>query len=326
MRRPRQREDGGSVMILVLFVCLACALLLQVAWATILCAQGALADEGAGRERLKERDVILGILRDRAVAQWQPMPWSSMGRGEGTLEAHSDDEPGLLRARARAASPSGVETVAVMERGKDGLDLPVAALVAGYATADPGRTEPWVRRQADAGASDGGPNIPCILVRVPQDIVLGPGCEIREAREAWRLGDGWTQPFIGPENGPGIHAPGMAPSARVAYLSGGPGTRHGVPGDGGSTGPGEPALVVITGGGTLDARNLGTFWGVLVADGGSVLLEGTTVHGAVIASKSVSFGARGQVWFNRRILRWATDRSFDRARLIPGTRWEEGMD
>ncbi|HLA82791.1 MAG TPA: hypothetical protein VJP78_14445, partial [Thermoleophilia bacterium] len=89
--------------------------------------------------------------------------------------------------------------------------------------------------------------------------------------------------------------------------------------------PDEPALVVLTGGATLDARDRGDFYGILVADRGSVLLDGTVVHGAVFASGTVDLGEMGQVLFAPRILRWAGDGSLKRARLMPGTRWE-GME
>jgi hypothetical protein len=81
---------------------------------------------------------------------------------------------------------------------------------------------------------------------------------------------------------------------------------------------------VLAGGATLDARDQGDLYGVLVVDGGSVLLDGTVVHGAVFASGRVSLGISGQVLFARDMLRWATDRSLSRARLLPGTR-REGM-
>ena len=57
-------------------------------------------------------------------------------------------------------------------------------------------------------------------------------------------------------------------------------------------------------------------------DDGSVALDGTTLHGAVFATGSVDLGETGRVVYNRSILRWATDRSLVRTRLVPGSRWE----
>jgi hypothetical protein len=81
-------------------------------------------------------------------------------------------------------------------------------------------------------------------------------------------------------------------------------------------------LVLVTGGATLDARGKGDLYGVLVVDDGDLLLEGTIVHGAVFATGTVIFGDTGGILFTRPILRWATDRSLVRVRLIPGTRRE----
>ena len=53
-----------------------------------------------------------------------------------------------------------------------------------------------------------------------------------------------------------------------------------------------------------------------------IRLDGTTLHGAVFATGSVDLGETGRVVYNRPILRWATDRSLGRTRLVPGSRWE----
>jgi hypothetical protein len=82
---------------------------------------------------------------------------------------------------------------------------------------------------------------------------------------------------------------------------------------------GEPCLVILAGGANLDARNFGEFYGVIVVDDGSVQLDGTVVHGAVFASETVSLGDSGEILFSPAVLRWATDRSLRRTRLVPGT-------
>jgi len=86
--------------------------------------------------------------------------------------------------------------------------------------------------------------------------------------------------------------------------------------------PDAPILVVLRGGADLDARDLGDVYGVLAVDEGSLLLEGTTLHGALFVSDRLSLGKAGRVLFSREVLRWATDRSLSRTRLVPGTRWE----
>jgi hypothetical protein len=120
-------------------------------------------------------------------------------------------------------------------------------------------------------------------------------------------------------------ADGVIAAERVTFMTGVRGLTKSIPSGCGGVTPEEPAIVALTGGATLDARDRGDFYGVLVVDGGSVLLDGTVVHGAVFASGAVDLGEMGQVLFAPRILRWAGDRSLKRARLMPGTRWE-GME
>jgi hypothetical protein len=79
---------------------------------------------------------------------------------------------------------------------------------------------------------------------------------------------------------------------------------------------------VVTGGARLDVRDQGDLYGVIVVDDGGVLLDGTRIHGALFATGEVDLGATGAVAFSRAILRWATDRSLVRTRLVPGTREE----
>jgi len=84
----------------------------------------------------------------------------------------------------------------------------------------------------------------------------------------------------------------------------------------------SPLLVLVTGGADLDASALGDIYAVLVVDGGSISIDRTTVHGAVFATEDLDVGASGLVLFSRSVLRWATERSLTRARLVLGTRWE----
>ena len=49
----------------------------------------------------------------------------------------------------------------------------------------------------------------------------------------------------------------------------------------------------------MDARGRADLYGVVVVDGGAVLLEGTKLHGAVFATGTVDFGSNGEVLFSR---------------------------
>ena len=116
-------------------------------------------------------------------------------------------------------------------------------------------------------------------------------------------------------------AEGVALGALVDAVRGERGTTVELPQGWGASADG-PALLVVTGGARLDARGRGDLYGVIVVDDGDILLDGTRVHGALFATGDVDFGLTGAVAFCRSILRWATDRSLVRDRLVPGTRWE----
>ncbi len=90
----------------------------------------------------------------------------------------------------------------------------------------------------------------------------------------------------------------------------------------GNGAPDRSVMVILTGGADLDLEHRGDWYGVIIVDDGSLRLDGTTVHGALFASGRVDLGETGCVVFSPPILRWATDRSLCRARLVPGTRWE----
>jgi hypothetical protein len=73
----------------------------------------------------------------------------------------------------------------------------------------------------------------------------------------------------------------------------------------------------------LDLRGVGELWGVVIADKGSVQLDRAIFHGAVFAGEYVDFGESGQLVYCSDVLLWATDRSLERVRLVPGTRLED---
>ena len=86
--------------------------------------------------------------------------------------------------------------------------------------------------------------------------------------------------------------------------------------------PQAPLLVVVTGGAGLDASGVGELFAVLVVDGGPVRVEGTIVHGAVFATGALDVGSTGRILFCQRGAAVGRDRSLNRVRLVPGTRWE----
>lgn len=327
--------ETGSTVMLILLMCLAIAIVVQGAVGVLLCAERAVAEEAAGRERMAEKDEILMVLRQQVMERWQPIPWTSIGKGEGRVAELPEGGAWLMTAEARQGSTvSRLATTAWIERGRDGIDLPVGALVAQTATAAEGRSLAWV----DVDPEDPivglgvGDRADCFLRHPPADMVVGAKCSQEVLPDRWRLDPGWlafctktaalhSSVKAAPDASTGSISVAAGPG--VIALEGRPGDVEAFPDSGPGVAPDSPLLVVLTGGATLDMRDRGDFYGIIVVDSGSVLLEGTVVHGAVFVSDSVELGAEGQIMFSPSILRWATDRSLNRARLIPGTRSEE---
>jgi hypothetical protein len=344
---------------LVLFVCLAVAVIVQALSAAVLCAERATVDESVGRARLEEKDQGLVVLRQRALLTWAQLPSMVVRGGEAPVEgslAELEDGAGWVMSAVTKQQPdvSRLTTSAWVERGRDGIDLPLAAIVAGSISADPDRELPWMEIETSGATSEGSITGPSVgyLETLPEDPVLGDGCSFSGLATAWRLDPGWmhldshaeieaiTAAFAeGPTTEEGTSAddgegsadtsvgplPELAPTSQVAVLTASRGRTVDIPEELGRGAPDAPVMVVLRGGADLDARNLGDLYGVLVVDDGSLLLEGTTVHGALCVSERVSLGGAGRLLFSREILRWATDRSLTRTRLVPGTRWE-GME
>jgi hypothetical protein len=320
----------------MLFICLATAAVLQAASTALLFAERAAADESVGRQRLHEKDEILSGLAVWAAVHWGVLPWTAQETGEGALTQIAEEEQWLLVAHARQDEALSIgETSVWAERGRDGLDLPMAAVVAETMSGDLGRATPWVagdERVGPAGESLGS-GAGCFLERSTEGILLGPECVTDQLDAEWRLSGGWLA--LSPDAGAGEPA-AITGNEGVIFLSGRAGHTCTLPEEVASPDPEAPAgtpgsdpevpvLVVMSGGGTLDLRDRGDIYAVVVVDDGSVLLEGTVVHGAVFATDTVDVGADGQILFARDVLRWATDRSLTRVRLVPGTRWE-GME
>jgi len=335
------RDHQGSVLLLVLFVCLAVAVIIQTLVTVVLCAEGAVVDESVGRIRLAEKDKALAALRHRALTQWQPASLTLVTGGsadaDGILSELSDSSGCVMGATVRQApSVSRVTVSAWLERGRDGVDLPVTGVVAGELTAGLGRETAWVEREGGAASGPTGASptdgVVGYVLTAPVEPVLGEGLSLAELVGRWRLDDGWNAlgSTVAHDEGDepveegataGVAA-AVAPGLGVVVLQGRLGGTETLPDGCHGLTPDAPALVVTTGGASLDIRDRGDFYGVIVVNDGSVYLEGTTLHGAVFATHTVSLGMSGRVVYSQSILRGATDRSLQRVRLVPGTRWE----
>ena len=61
---------------LVLFMCLAVAVVVQTLVVAVICGTRALGDETAGRARMEEKDAGLAALRQHALTVWGAAPWT----------------------------------------------------------------------------------------------------------------------------------------------------------------------------------------------------------------------------------------------------------
>jgi hypothetical protein len=323
-------SDRGSVLLLVLFICVVMAVVVQTLAAVALCADHSLQDELTGRARMSEKEWTLGAVRESLLYRWAPFPatsWEVVGdegvrSTQGWAQELPDSEGWLMRASAKQEASLSLATIfALAERGRDGVDLPVAAVVAGTLSASVDRGLLWLDNDRDSTAESLGSLecTPCYFVESLSEPLLGARCVPYRLRERWHLDPGWRRIFKEMALGQPVM---VAEGEGVWCLSETGGMCTLSPEEGWGRVLGQPVLAVLTGGANLDARDLGDFYGVIVVDEGSVLLDGTTVHGAVFVTDSVDLGKTGRVLYSRKILRWATDRSLHRVRLVPGTRSE----
>jgi hypothetical protein len=325
MSRPR--GDQGSIILFVLFVCLGVAVLVQTLSVVVLCAEHGREVESTGRQSMAAKDAGLAEARQRLVASWGPLDRMTTGTGAGEVWTQAVGLPdgGQWALDVIAGQPAGVSPISVSawaERGRDGLDLPLAGLVAGTATWALGRSQACVTAE-EASLSDGGatPAEPAWFRTAPAGWDGLPGQAAPGTLGApWSLDEGWRAIFTGLAAG-GEGTSGVGAGDGACVLRGPEGGQVGLPAGWGASAT-EPALVVVVGGASLDARGLGERWGVIVVDGGDVRLDGTRLHGGVFATCTVDFGAGGAVAFSRTVVRWATDRSLVRVRLVPGSRRE----
>ncbi len=340
-RRPLLRcevAERGSILLLVLLMSLAMALLIQVMVTVTVCAERAISDETLGRTRMGEKDDALAAMVGAACRDWQPYEWRRIdGDGAGVEGAVSGlEESDWVRQAMVRQEPSTSKTVvsAWLERGRDGLDLPRAAIVAASVATAPGRVTPWLRVDATVAGTSGAASTAMAFVGTfPDDSLLGEGCAVTWRSGKWRLDAGWTALIdagLGEMGRQEVAAAPVAFGEGTLLLTGAGGRRLSLSESMSAASasaargqsPESPLLVLATGDVLLDARDLGDVFGVIVADGGMVLLDGTTVHGAVFVTGSLDGGLTGCVEFSLPVLRWATDCSLWRVRLMPGTRRE----
>jgi hypothetical protein len=317
-----------------LFVCLAVALSIQALTVAVVCGARALADEAQGRGRLADIDSGLAALRDGTFETWGPSQWVPVDSETATLAGRlvqiEEGQDWVLRAEVgNGQILSRAVTSVLVERGRDGLDLPAAALVAARVSCMEGRSTPWLATEVvDRGVeSSAGTGTVTATADGASDArsavgfggrwacasLVGSGCSLDQLSSPWSLSDGWRDSL----------SAGQGFGPRVMVLEGQAGEMLSAPEGLDASTKEHPVFVVVIGDADLDLRASGELWGVVVVDGGSVMLEQTVVHGAVYAGDSVDFGYSGQVVFNPRVWRWATDQSLVRVRLVPGTRQEE---
>jgi hypothetical protein len=325
--RPRMAADGSAVL-LALFVCLAVASVVQVLAVVVMCGARAVGDESVGREQLAQRDEGLARLRAAALETWREMPWASLGEAASHTYGQLSQIEGSEECSEEWVLAAGVRhnptvtlatTSAWLERGRDGLDLPYAALVATQVLVAVERASQWLGieeayAEDGAGGEGGGGASEAVayVLRLPESRQIEEGCSLVEMKEPWELDDGWRALFKSP----------LPLGPRVRLMSGEEGDTILLPADLAASSVDDPVLVVVLGGADLDARAAGDVHGVLVVDGGSALLDGTILHGAAFVGDCIDFGLNGRLEFCDPVLRWATDRSLQRVRLVPGTRRE----
>ncbi len=308
--------DTGSAILFALFACMVAALCVHVLTATVMCARNGLADEMKGRGLLAATDACLAGLRSKAAVAWAGTPWEPLESGgalvSGSLIDEGESFGWTLSAQVREI-PSALlgVTSATVEHGRDGLELPRAAVVTSCVRSSASRTEAWLLRD-DETTETVPVGAKAYVGGVEGASVIGADCVVESLDHEWRLDDGWRA----------LLKLEMPQGSRVYVTEGSPGESLHLSGPRDPSAPDRPVLIVVTGGAALDLRGLGELWGVVVVDEGSLSLEGTVVHGAVYATECVDVGESGQVVFDESVWQWARDASLVRVRLVPGSRQE----
>lgn len=322
------RNQNGSIVLFVLFIAIAIAVLVQSLALIVTVADRGIEAETTGRALMAEKEKAFAAVRQELLLAWGPRELSSILTSPGSAEVWTTVAPlpggqewALVVTGMHPESVTPIRLSAWVERGWDGIDLPLAGVVGGNAVWTLGRSTPLLETDEDVGSSTTAAGVrPACWFRTPPSApLLGPGVAIATLDAPWGLDDGWRKFFEAVAEEPAA-SQGMAPTLPVVIHSDQGGTRT-LP-TGWGTVADAPGLMMVTGGASLDATGKGDIYGVMVVDGGSVSLDGTRLHGALFATNVVDFGTTGAVIFAPAILRWATDRALVRARLVPGSRSE----
>ena len=320
-RRPVWRSrlgEIGSVLLLALFVCLACAVLCLSLGCLVRLSGGIRVSEDAGRGAVARATAIFTEARDHSLGRWgEEQVFESSGGAAVAVRALDPLEPWRMGVEAEIpTSGDGLRRVAAqwcsctVERGLDGLDLPAAALVAELCLASIGRAEPVV-----TGAVS---SVTPAFLSFPDLSADLSGVPVRRLVGRWELDEG-TRTHLKALRGLGgnvvILEGNTGQCLTVDPISAGIGVGVG-------RAPDNPVLVVVMGGADAVLAEWGEVCGVVVVDGGSLVLEGTSLVGAAFVSRNIDMGETGALTFHPGILRWATDSSLPRVRLVPGTRSE----
>lgn len=301
------REESGAILMTALLLCLGLAVMVAGLASAATFARTGLDAEKQGRRLRAEADAGLVRAASRAEVAWAPARLES---AEG-LTVSLSEEPGvsgrMLRASSTVGTPGSTAWAsALVERAADGLDLPWRAAAVGSLTWGLTRAEPLF---ASAGSAVHPPRVSVRDGRIP-GVVGGTA--------AFEVGRPWTL-----DPGTLAAAEGAPPGGAVFAVPGGMSVRRlldSIDSEVLGTGPETPVVIVGVGGAALDASGLGDLHAVLLAGGGGIELDGTTLHGAAFAEGALRLGDAGAIVFREGTLEWARHRSFARVRLVPGTR------
>lgn len=326
-------RQTGSVLMLALFVCLSCAVLcLSLGYLIRLSGEMKISEE-AGRDQVARATGIFVEARDRSLYRWGEGQEFEFQEAAVTVEGLQPTEQWRMGVQAVCpSSTDGLRKVAsqwcscIIERGLDGMDLPAAVLVAELCLAAPGRSAPVLSGEV-SGATP-------VYLSFPELSVVPIEVPVRRLPERWQLDEGTRTRIknLSPNCGNVLileGRPGQLLQVDLPSYDGGGGVggdADGGEGAGAGSAPQDPVLIVATGGADLALTQKGEVHGVIVVDGGSLILDDTRLSGAVFVSQNVYMGETGVLIFDANILRWATDSSLPRVRLMPGTRAERWLE
>jgi hypothetical protein len=314
---PRLRRncgENGSIVLFVLFVCLAVAVVVQALSAVVLCADRGLEAESYGRARMEEKDQMLASLRQRLLGDWGAVPWSLIGEKsevQGRVAEVADSGGWVVAVSAwHEPAVSPITVSAWVERGRDGIDLPPWAGCGKRFVASKFSVDHIDGR--DRGRRD---------VRRPATALVGGAAALLAGQPAWPNdngvwlddGSGLSCELKGVERTGGdgaswVRRGGQPVSARSGWGTTGTTRGGGFADDPPSVGREAPRLTPAT----------GDVYGV-IGERRSVVLEGTRIRRHVRHGRT-DFRMSGAVFSRGLFFRPPTDRSC--ARLVPGTRGE----